>query len=602
MNRTFATRRHLSSVLCLAAAFSSFAACIPFDTEDDYYPTPFGTTEVVTAAKPPPAISGGTLAVSGDMAVAADPDRDRVWIVNLTEKSFSEVVLNEDDEPGRVVIDDAGRAHVALRRGGDLVSIDIATAKILERRAVCAAPRGVAFDKAQNALHVACVGGELVTFPAAGGEATRKLKLDSDLRDIVVSGNKLLVSRFRAAEVITVEANGAVAPNRKVPPAFSMFDQTFESAVAWRTVGLPDGGVAMLHQRAMTTPVEIEKGGGYTTGGCDGSIVHGTVTSFPVYDDIAQQNAMPALPFTILPVDVAISKDGQVAVASAGTDKVIRTTMNNMMAEASFDPNFATGLCSSLHTENDVIGEPIAVAFDDVGNVIAQTREPASLVIVNTNIRISLPGESRKDTGHEMFHKNPGGFSPLSCATCHPEGRDDGRTWNFNPIGPRRTQFISGGILATAPLHWDGDMSGLDEIMSEVFVNRMGGQAPGPRRVRAFGKWIDALPPLKISPASDVDAASRGEAVFNDAKVACATCHGGAALTNNKLANVGTGKEFQVPTLKNLAARAPYMHDGCATTLKDRFSVDCGGGDQHGVTSHLTAAEIDDLVAYLETL
>jgi hypothetical protein len=339
MNRTFATRRHLSSVLCLAAAFSSFAACIPFDTDDDYYPTPL--TEIVTAAKPPPPISGGTLAVSGDMAVAADPDRDRVWIVNLTESSFSEVLLNEDDEPGRVVIDDAGRAHVALRRGGDLVTIDIASAKILERRAVCAAPRGVAFDKAQSAVHVACVGGELVTFPAAGGEATRKLKLDSDLRDVIVAGDKLLVSRFRAAEIITVEANGAVAPVRKAPPSFSMFEQTFESAVAWRTVGLPNGGVAMLHQRAMTTPVEIETGG-YTTGGCDGSIVHGTVTSFPEYDDIAQQNAMPALPFTILPVDVAVSKDGQVAVASAGTDQVIRTTMNNMMAEASFDPNSGT--------------------------------------------------------------------------------------------------------------------------------------------------------------------------------------------------------------------------------------------------------------------
>jgi mono/diheme cytochrome c family protein len=242
------------------------------------------------------------------------------------------------------------------------------------------------------------------------------------------------------------------------------------------------------------------------------------------------------------------------------------------------------------------------VAFDDVGNVIAQTREPSSLIIVNKNVTISLPGESRKDTGHDMFHKNTGGFSPLSCATCHPEGRDDGRTWNFNPIGPRRTQFISGGILATAPLHWDGDMSGLDEIMAEVFVKRMGGQAQGPRAIRAFSAWIDALPPVAISPASDVDAVSRGETLFNDAKVGCATCHGGVGLTNNKSENVGTGKVFQVPTLKNLAVRAPYMHDGCATTLKDRFKPECGGGDKHGVTSHLTPAEIDDLVAYLETL
>lgn len=607
MKRTFATRRHLSSVLLVTAACGSFAACIPFDTDEDYYPDPFNAAEVVSAAKPPPPISGGTLAIKGQTAVAADPDRDRVWIVNLADHSFSEVLLNEDDEPGRVVIDDAGLAHVALRRGGDLVSIDIASAKIVERRAVCAAPRGVAYDKAGDVLHVACVGGELVTLPAAGGEAVRSLKLDGDLRDVIVQGDKLLVSRFRAAELVTVEADGTIVEAVKRPPAFSMFEQKFESAVAWRTVQVPSGGVAMLHQRAMTTPVEIEQPGGYTSGGCDGSIVHGTITPFPGNDSpIAAQNAMPAVPFTVLPVDVAISNDGKIAIASTGNDQVIFTTLSDMSAQAGFSPDPNEGTCSSMHIATPVVGEPIAVAFDDAGNLIAQTREPLGLVIVGQNIDknvvISLPGESRKDTGHEMFHKNPGGFSPMVCASCHPEGRDDGRTWNFNPIGPRRTQFVSGGILSTAPLHWDGDMAGLDTIMAEVFVKRMGGIAQGPRRIRAFGKWMDALPTIKTSPPVDNEAVKRGEALFNDAKVACSSCHAGGSLTNNKAADVGTGKAFQVPMLRNLQVRAPYMHDGCAATLKDRFNPDCGGGDKHGVTSHLTETEINDLVAYLETL
>ena len=64
---------------------------------------------------------------------------------------------------------------------------------------------------------------------------------------------------------------------------------------------------------------------------------------------------------------------------------------------------------------------------------------------------------------------------------------------------------------------------------------------------------------------------------------------------------MGTGVNAQVPTLIGIAARAPYMHDGCASTLHDRFG-DCGGGDRHGKTSHLTATQIDDLVAYLESL
>lgn len=63
-----------------------------------------------------------------------------------------------------------------------------------------------------------------------------------------------------------------------------------------------------------------------------------------------------------------------------------------------------------------------------------------------------------------------------------------------------------------------------------------------------------------------------------------------------------TGGTFQVPALHGLGLRAPYMHDGCAVRLKDRFSNACGGGDKHGKTSRLTVNQVDDLTRYLETL
>ena len=66
--------------------------------------------------------------------------------------------------------------------------------------------------------------------------------------------------------------------------------------------------------------------------------------------------------------------------------------------------------------------------------------------------------------------------------------------------------------------------------------------------------------------------------------------------------DVGTGGPFQVPSLRGVAWRAPFMHTGCAATLADRFAGACGGGDKHGVTSTLTASQIGDLTAYLETL
>ncbi|MBK8257107.1 MAG: hypothetical protein IPK82_31105 [Polyangiaceae bacterium] len=72
--------------------------------------------------------------------------------------------------------------------------------------------------------------------------------------------------------------------------------------------------------------------------------------------------------------------------------------------------------------------------------------------------------------------------------------------------------------------------------------------------------------------------------------------------TNNQNADVGRGKSLQVPTLVGVAWRAPFMHDGCAATLKDRFTNPDCGGSKHGDMSGLSDSEINDLVAYLESL
>src|SRR5262249_30097328 len=107
----------------------------------------------VTQTSAPPPISGGTLAGATGGRTAG------VAAARVT----ATVALRAGDEPGRVAIDGAGRAHVALRRGGALVTIDLATGTISSRRDVCPAPRGVAYDSSGDVVHVACATGELVT-------------------------------------------------------------------------------------------------------------------------------------------------------------------------------------------------------------------------------------------------------------------------------------------------------------------------------------------------------------------------------------------------------------------------------------------------------
>lgn len=176
----------------------------------------FGTYDkpVVKAATPPPPISGGTLLVmaGGHRAAVADPDRDLLDVVDLDNVVVTaSIALQRGDQPGRLVDDAAGLVHVVLRGSGVVATIDPTAAAVRSRQAVCANPRGIAYDAKSNSVHVACVGGELVTLDATSGALRRQVTLDSDLRDVVVDGDRLFVTRFRAAEVLVVAADGQIS-------------------------------------------------------------------------------------------------------------------------------------------------------------------------------------------------------------------------------------------------------------------------------------------------------------------------------------------------------------------------------------------------------
>lgn len=112
--------------------------------------------------------------------------------------------------------------------------------------------------------------------------------------------------------------------------------------------------------------------------------------------------------------------------------------------------------------------------------------------------------------------------------------------------------------------------------------------------MEAFGAWLGELPNLREPKADDA-----GRAVFESA--GCATCHSGPRFTDETNRDVGTGEAFQTPSLVGVRFRAPYMHDGCAETLEERFDPACGG-DAHGDVADLDEAELALLVEYLRSL
>lgn len=627
------------SVLVGAAAFG-FAGCdeeSPLPPDDIINPPPVDPDNqqviIPEDGRRPPPISGGTLLVSktGTRAVVSDPDRDRIVVVDLTSNDvLAKIELDEGDEPGRVVEDSAGRAHVALRRGGDIVTIGLDAGDVLARRAVCGAPRGLASfvptDGGDATLVVACATGEVVEIAAApNGEVLSKTFLQPDLRDVVIKGDgtragrKLLVSSFRSASVLTLDADNALVSTTKQGEFTHMFtERAFEPTVAWRMVD-NGTGATMIHQRSANSVVpigeeEVPEGGGY--GGqvfdCGSTIINAAVTSFDAEGQVVTGADRGGIGSMLLPVDVAVSDvvpaygDRLVAMVGAGSDQLAIGTAGQLEGSDGCNDNALQGTLQVVHPE------PIAVAFGPVDAetselpVIVQLREPSTLVIFDatTNAwtaQIALGGEKRFDSGHQLFHRNPEAPTTISCASCHPEGGEDGHTWDFSEIGQRRTQSLAGNVMNSAPFHWDGDLSDLDHLMTTVFEDRMGGFPQSEGRVDALKTWLEKVPLIAKVAITDQAAYDRGKALFESDEVGCASCHSGARLTNNTTQNIGKGKGTQVPSLLGLAYRAPYMHDGCATTLEDRFLEPCGG-TAHGDIAKLSEQDVSDIVTYMISL
>ncbi len=632
--------------------FVDASTLIPFPGSDagcpPQAPVPDFGTPVTCDATPPP-ISGGTLLVSrdGSRAIASDPDRDAIYVVDLASmtRKFT-IVLQPGDEPGRLAEDGAGRIHVALRGSGALLTIDPSKGTVTSRRVACPAPRGVAWQAANDTVWVACATGELASLPAAGGAATLKV-VGRDLRDVIVNGDSIAVTLFRSAQLLRLAADGTISRT----DAMLAPDGTFASHVAWRAVPGPGATVVAVHQAESTQSVSTTSSGGY---GCNG-ILGGALPSPPAFfedagsvsvpDDSGVASfddgggatfeaglvSLPPFPFPpgfgsgpvtsvlsvlaadgsssvtqqfngVLPVDVAISPDGSTIAAVAAGSGAGAASVGNLYL---FGPGMGT---SGLLT---IAGQTTALAFKPNGDLLVQTREPAALWVVGgvgsgqgslvsidrgaPSIPLSLL--SRRETGHDIFHTHAGAL--IACASCHPEGGDDGHVWLLDG-NERRTPSLRGTIEGTAPYHWPGDEHDFAAIVHDVYEVRMSGGALTTPQTAALSAWVNAIPAPPAPTWVDANAAAAGRVIFQRADTGCSTCHSGPKFTNNQTVNVGTGGAFQVPPLVGVGWRTPLLHNGCAATIADRFGA-CGTAE-HGNIQSLTPTDMTNLTAYLETL
>jgi cytochrome c peroxidase len=276
------------------------------------------------------------------------------------------------------------------------------------------------------------------------------------------------------------------------------------------------------------------------------------------------------------------------------------------------------------------------------------------------------------DLGRSLFWDSRVSASgKTSCASCHfPHlawATSDAKSRNDSgKLTSRRSQTVLALGHTAGPIGWDGRSATLEaQARSSIVTGSMSmSQTDTPVKVEAIEERIRAIPEYvarfnaalpgtaigvdamakaiaayerTIEPGiapfdrwiegdegAISEAARRGFVVFNG-KAECSLCHSGWRFTNDTFHDIGVstkdlgrGREmkdeplmqyaFKTPTLRSVAVRAPYLHDGSAADLHQVVRHYEKGGIERPSRSPLirpialTDQERSDLVAFMETL
>ncbi len=250
--------------------------------------------------------------------------------------------------------------------------------------------------------------------------------------------------------------------------------------------------------------------------------------------------------------------------------------------------------------------------------------------------------------------------STVACVSCHPpdHGWTDPQRFSTNFEGkptPRRAPTIVNRLFSDRQL-WTGlrasleDQAKNDSNRSDDTVVAHLGAIPAyqEQHRKVFGRALDADGVAKAIAAyvrtilsgnapydrfksGDKNAmsvpAQRGLALF-EGKANCVRCHAGFNFTDEGYRNIGVGMDkekpdlgrfivtkneadkgaFKTPTLRDVATRGPYMHDGSEKTLADVVAFYNKGGAKNPWLSNdvrplgLSTQQQADLVEFMKAL
>ncbi|MEX2400464.1 MAG: hypothetical protein WD423_06800 [Rhodothermales bacterium] len=588
-------------------------------------------------------------------ALAVNPSGTELYVVAEEEEALLVVSTEENRVEGRIPV---GRRPygVALTRDGtmayvsngwsDTVSeIDLESRDVVRVLPVGSGPSGLALDRNQRFLYVANMYSDDISVVnlEAGREDHRlpagnnpyAVALSPDGRQVYVTNRLVRASSHMRdtpeTEITVVDTqSGRIADRKALEGAHVVEGVDFT----------PQGDLALttlVRPKNLIPSTQLHRGWMLTYG-------------IGVIERSGQQRVLQLLTddanaYYADPHDVLISPDGRQAYvthAAARTVSVLNVdAIRRVVEDATEDslrilPNHL-GMSSRFVTARIPTGynpKGLALSPDGKKLYIAERLDDRILVVDTDRLEpvdsIALGGPDEVTVvrrGAQIFHTARAFQRQFSCRGCHPDGDQDGLSWDFggDGIGKNVVNTMTlRDIGATAPFKWTGTNTSLymqDGVRFAKFLTRM---AVFPENdLKALVAYVYSIPAppnrhRRINEKQLTEEQQRGKNIFERAETLtgvpiepagrCSTCHSGTYFTNGKKFDVGTrrsadtpGVLFDTPQLVNIYDTAPYLHDGSASTLEQIWTEN-SVNDEHGVVSDLGKNQLNDLVEYLKTL
>ena len=574
--------------------------------------TLLSTSGSLLAEAPDRSPSGLALTPDGRWAVTANTASNSASLVDLTAGTVAAESPVEKRPASVAVAPDGRHAVISNWLSDSLTLLQVAPPRLESVATIPVGnePRGVAFSPDGELVYVVLSGEDsVVAVSIDKRQIVARAALGREPWHLAVTpdGNRLAVGNTLSRTVTVLDA----ADLRLVHTVKLRGRNLRHIAVS------PDGASAYL-------PFIAERGRSTTERHIDlGWVIGNRLARVPLTEAGPREAiAMDPRGRAVADLDgIAIGPDGNtLAVTAGGTHELI--LMRNALPFVAYggpDDHIDPDLLRDVRRFRRVPlgGRPLAVTFTpDGGRVVVANSLSNSVQVVDFNSgkltrTIPLGGPDKPSLarrGEAIFYDAQRSVNHwYSCHSCHTDGHtngglfdtlNDGRYENLKKVPSLR------GVTRTSPWTWHGWQQDLRASLSKSFETTMRGRAPSEAEIdalMAFLTTLEFVPPGKF----DASAAQRGRQVFLARQ--CQSCHPAPDFTSSGIHLVGLESPddeyegFNPPSLRGVARRSPFLHDGRARTLEAVMRVHHRPSLVNG-KDDLTESELADLVEYLKSL